>query len=84
MLKHFEDFIRLQPTRADSPLSWTVDMDERKRVAADEARPFKEVAQKKAREAADCEDKEKAKALAKEARGGENKAKEIGRIPSTT
>lgn len=77
MLKHFEDFIRLQPTRADGPLSWTVDMDERKRVAADEARPFKEEAQKKAREASECGDKEKSKALTKEARDTAAKAKEI-------
>ena len=77
MLNHFEDFIRLQPTRADSPLSWTVDMDERKRLAADEARSFKEDAQKKARKAAECEDKDKSKALAKESREAAAKAKEI-------
>ena len=41
-LKHFEDFIRLLPDRADSDLSWTVDMDERKRIAAEEARPLRE------------------------------------------
>ena len=76
-LKHFEDFLRLLPDRADSALSWTVDMDERKRRAAEEARPFKETAQKKAREAADCEDKEQAKALNKESREAAAKAKEI-------
>src|SRR5262249_43343172 len=43
-LKHFEDFTRLQPTRAESDLSWTVDMDERKRIAVEEARPLKEQA----------------------------------------
>ena len=32
MLKHFEDFLRLLPTRGDSELSWTVDMDARKQV----------------------------------------------------
>ncbi len=31
-LKHLEDFFSLLPARADSPLSWTVDMDERKRL----------------------------------------------------
>lgn len=51
-LQHFEDFIRLLLTRADSPLSWTVDMDERKRRAAEEARPFKEQATAKSQEAA--------------------------------
>ncbi len=76
-LTHFEDFFRLLPTRADSSLSWTVDMDERKRLAAEEARPFKEEAQRKAREASNCEDKEKAKALAKEAREAAAKAQEL-------
>jgi len=51
-LKHFEDFFQLLPTRADSPLSWTVDMDERKRVAADEAAPLKAQAHTKAQQAA--------------------------------
>ncbi len=59
-LKHFDDFFRLLPDRADSGLSWTVDMDARKRLAAEEARPFKEAARKKAREAAECENKEQA------------------------
>ena len=52
MLKHFEEFLRLLPTRADSDLSWTVDMDERKRVASEEARPLKERATAKTQEAA--------------------------------
>jgi type I restriction enzyme M protein len=52
MLKHFEDFMRLLPTRADSPLSWTVDMDERKRIAAEEAQPLKDQATAKAQQAA--------------------------------
>lgn len=76
-LKHFEEFLRLLPERADSDLSWTVDMDERKRQAAEESRPFKEEAHKKAREAEECEDKVKAKALLKESREAAAKAKEI-------
>lgn len=76
-LKHFEDFLRLLPDRADSELSWTVDLNERKRLATEEARPFKELAQKKAREAAECKDKEQAKALAKESREAAAKAKDI-------
>jgi type I restriction enzyme M protein len=52
MLKHFEDFLRLLPARADSEFSWTVDMDERKRVAADESRPLKEQATAKSHQAA--------------------------------
>ncbi|MCX5977357.1 MAG: N-6 DNA methylase [Coprothermobacterota bacterium] len=51
-LKHFEDFLRLLPSRPDSDLSWTVDMDERKRIAADEARPLKEQSTAKVRQAA--------------------------------
>ena len=41
-LKHFDDFFRLLPKRADSELSWTVNMDERKRAAKEEARQYKE------------------------------------------
>ena len=41
-LQHFDDFLRLLPTLADSGLSWTVDMDARKQAAAEEARPLKE------------------------------------------
>jgi type I restriction enzyme M protein len=52
MLKHFEDFLRLLPMRAASDFSWTVDMDERKRIAAEEARPLKERATAKSQEAA--------------------------------
>jgi type I restriction enzyme M protein len=52
MLKHFEDFLRLLPTRADSELSWTVDMDERKRIAAEQARPLKEQSTAKSQKSA--------------------------------
>jgi type I restriction enzyme M protein len=51
-LADFEEFFSLLPTRADSPLSWTVDMDERKRVAAEEAQPFKDQATAKSQQAA--------------------------------
>jgi type I restriction enzyme M protein len=51
-LKHFSDFMRLLPQRADSDLSWTVDMDERKRVAAEEARPLKDQSTDKGQQAA--------------------------------
>jgi len=57
MLKHFEDFFRLLPDRADSPLSWTVDMDERKKIASDESQPFKDMAHKKSQEAAQWNDR---------------------------
>jgi len=43
-LAHFEEFFKLLPKKADSERSWTVDLDERKRRAAEEARPLKEQA----------------------------------------
>jgi type I restriction enzyme M protein len=52
LLKHFEDFLRLLPTRGESELSWTVDMDARKQTAAEEARPFKEQSTAKGQQAA--------------------------------
>ena len=51
-LQHFDDFLRLLPTRADSGLSWTVDMDARKQTAAEEARPMKEQSTAKGQQAA--------------------------------
>ena len=51
-LKHFEEFLRLLPERADSELSWIVDMDERKRIATEEARPLKEQSTAKGQQAA--------------------------------
>ena len=51
-LRHFEDFFRLLPTRGDSPVSWTVDLDEHKRVAAAEAQPLKDQATAKGQQAA--------------------------------
>ena len=50
-LAHFEDFFRLLPQRADSERSWTVDLEERKRRAAEESRPLKEQSAAKANEA---------------------------------
>jgi type I restriction enzyme M protein len=51
-LKHFEEFFRILPNHADGELSWTMDIDERKRIAAEEARPFKEKAAAKSQAAA--------------------------------
>jgi len=56
-LKHFEDFFRLLPDRADSPLSWSVDIEERKRFAAEESQPFNKQARKKKQEAAQWKDR---------------------------
>ncbi len=64
-LQHFEDFIRLLPDRADSELSWTVDMDERKRIAAEEARPFKEQSTATAQKAAQWNERLKKQKKAK-------------------
>ncbi len=58
--KHFEDFFRLLPQRADSELSWTVDMEARKRTAADEARPLKEQSTVKSQQAAQWNERLKA------------------------
>ncbi len=62
-LKHFEDFFRLLPDRADSPLSWTVDIEERKKTASEEAQPFKEEAARRQQEASQW--KERLKELKK-------------------
>jgi type I restriction enzyme M protein len=51
LLKHFDDFFRMLSERADCAESWTVDVEERRRAAAAEARPFKEAATRKAQEA---------------------------------
>jgi len=50
-LAHFEEFFRLLPSRADSERSWTVDLDERKRRADEEARPLREQSAAKVQEA---------------------------------
>jgi type I restriction enzyme M protein len=52
MLKHFEEFFQLLPTHAESDLSWTVDMNKRKQVAAEEAQPLKVQATAKSQQAA--------------------------------
>jgi len=52
MIKHFEDFLRLLPSRGESELSWTVNMDARKQTAAEQARPLKEQGTAKGQQAA--------------------------------
>jgi len=56
-LKQFEDFFRLLPSRADSENSWTVDMDEKKSQAAEEAQPHKEESAAKKRTVAQWSEK---------------------------
>ncbi len=51
-IAHFDDFFTQLEKRADSGLSWTVDMEARKQQAAEEAAPFHEQARKKKQEAA--------------------------------
>lgn len=52
MLKHFDEFLQLLSVRGDSESSWTVDMDSRKQLAAEQARPLKEQATAKGQQAA--------------------------------
>jgi len=49
---HFDEFFSLLPQQADSENSWTVDIDQRKKQATEQARPFKEEAVHKRQEAA--------------------------------
>ena len=87
-LKHFEDFLRLLPSRADGELSWTVDMDERKRVAGEEAQPFKDQSTAKGRDAAQWSQRvaelKKAKPRDEQAiEAGQAKVKELSREART-
>ena len=70
-MAQIDAFFKLMPERAESPLSWTVDMDERKRIANEEAEPIKAQAASKARQAAQVADQlkelKKAKPLAPDA-----------------
>ncbi|TSA19401.1 restriction endonuclease subunit M, partial [bacterium] len=50
-LKHFDEFFRLLPDRIDSEKSWIIDIEERRRKATEEARPYKEEANSKLRDA---------------------------------
>jgi hypothetical protein len=50
-LKHFEDFAVKLADRVDSDRSWTVDLVARRAEATEEARPFRETARTKTREA---------------------------------
>jgi type I restriction enzyme M protein len=52
LLKHFEDFFKRLPKFEDSPLSWSVDIVERRKTAAAEVQPFKDEAAKNKQQAA--------------------------------
>jgi type I restriction enzyme M protein len=56
-LKHFEQFLELLPEFKDSELSWTVDIQERRKTAADEAQPFKDEAVKNKQQTAQWKEK---------------------------
>ena len=64
-LQHFDDFFQLLPSRADSELSWTVDMDERKQIAAAEAKPLADQATAKRQQEAQWNEQLKALKKAK-------------------
>jgi type I restriction enzyme M protein len=55
-LKHFEDFAAKLATRADSDRSWTIDLTARRANATEDARPFRETARTKSREAEHARD----------------------------
>ena len=50
-IKHFDEFFSLLPHQADGETSWVVDIEQRRRNATDEAKPFKDEAAAKLREA---------------------------------
>jgi len=50
-LKHFDEFFHLLPDRTEGENSWTIDIEERRRKSTEEARPFKEEASSKLRDA---------------------------------
>jgi type I restriction enzyme M protein len=52
MPEHFEELFQLLGRRADSERSWTVDIEERRQRAAEEARPFREQSAARGHEAA--------------------------------
>jgi type I restriction enzyme M protein len=56
-LKHFEEFFKLLPKRADSELSWTVDLDARRKTAEQESQPYRDEAIKKKQQAAQWNDR---------------------------
>lgn len=55
-LKHFEDFAAKLATREDSERSWTVDLSGRRAKAADDARPLRDTARDRSREAEQTKD----------------------------
>lgn len=67
-LDKFEAFFRLLPARGDSEQSWTVDFVARRQKAREEAEPYKLLASKKEREAAQWADQAKALKKLKSAR----------------
>ena len=56
-LKHFEDFFTRLKDRSESERSWTVDLAARKAKASEDARPFKDIARAKSKEAETIKDR---------------------------
>ncbi len=84
-LQHFEDFFALLEKCGESEQSWTVDFEERKRVATKEAKPFKDEAANKKQQAAQwSEERKKRKKALKDARPAEVKAKEAALAEAET
>ncbi|MBN2103498.1 N-6 DNA methylase [bacterium] len=51
-MNHFDDFFKLSSKREETELSWIIDIEEKKRIASEEAQPFKDESHKKNQEAA--------------------------------
>lgn len=56
-LKHFEDFAAKLATREDSARSWTIDLTARRTKAAGDAKPFRETAHARSRDAERARDR---------------------------
>jgi len=82
-LRHFEEFFRLLPKRADSPQSWTVDFSARLQKSLDEARPHHEAAARLSAQAKALEEKirdlRRKKAAASKLAAGEEEYKSVSR-----
>ena len=75
-IDHFDEFFKRLPKRQDSALSWTVDMEARRKKAAEDARPFDEQAQRKDQESAQW--KERLAGLKKAKRKDDDAIREAG------
>ncbi|MCO6451261.1 MAG: N-6 DNA methylase [Caldilineales bacterium] len=70
-LAHFDNFFAALPDRADSEFSWTIDLTDRRFEAAEEARPYRQQATNKRREAQPLQKRMADLKLAKQTRSDE-------------